>query len=240
MEAYVCGKCGQSYSSKEYKESRFCRNCGSFLFSRKRDRSSFTSRKGDPTHAEMIAEAIKELREPFTTRQIINIVLQKFSVIRPINPDSLGTDIAGCCANLKSHYSLPDLPILLVSVGRGLYRRYDPKKDKDLPSRVDMPDTALKVDEMTKVEESGLVHDIEKAQKIGRILYELFRTRSGFFKKYEMPEYVLPETVKEGSVEHACYLTYIVSIDYQTDAVKLWQKARHTYIGHQSISIQEF
>jgi len=71
------------------------------------------------THAEMISEVIKELREPFTTKEIVDAVVRKYSRIRPINRQSLGTDIAGCCANLRSHRHLPDLPVFLVSVGRG-------------------------------------------------------------------------------------------------------------------------
>jgi endonuclease III len=44
-----------------------------------------------------------------------------------------------------------------------------------------------------------------------------------------MPEYVLPRNLKEGSREHALFLTYVISIDYMTDAVKLWKKSRGAY-----------
>ena len=230
---YFCRKCVRPHSSEEYEESRFCRNCGTFLIGEKRTRISSTSRNGGPTHAEMIADVIEELREPFTTQQIVNAVLEKFSAVRPINSDSLRTDIAGCCVNLSSRYSLPDLPSLLVSVGRGLYRRYDPEKDKDLAFGLDVTKVAFKFDEMTKkIEESEIFEDLEKARKIGGVLYDLFKTKTGFFKDYEMPEYVLPENIEEGTVEHAWYLTYIISVDYQTDAVKLWKNARRTYLNH--------
>jgi len=36
-----------------------------------------------------------------------------------------------------------------------------------------------------------------------------------------MPEYMLPDSLVEGPREHALYLTFIISIDYMTDAVKL-------------------
>ena len=39
-----------------------------------------------------------------------------------------------------------------------------------------------------------------------------------------MPEYQLPRNLKAGSREHALYLTYVISIDYMTDAEKLWSK----------------
>jgi len=44
-----------------------------------------------------------------------------------------------------------------------------------------------------------------------------------------MPEYILSDNLVEGSKEHALYLTFIVSIDYMTDAVKLWSNARGAY-----------
>lgn len=44
-----------------------------------------------------------------------------------------------------------------------------------------------------------------------------------------MPEYIIPETLKHGSREHALYLTYIISIDYMVNAVILWKNAREEY-----------
>ena len=125
-DTYICRKCRRLHSLKEYNESKFCQNCDTFLSGGK---SSLSARDG-PTHAEMIADVIKELQEPFSTQQIKNAVKRKFSAIRSIDLDSLGTDIAGCCINLKSHNSLPDLPLILKSVRRGWYIRYEPRKDK--------------------------------------------------------------------------------------------------------------
>jgi len=80
----------------------------------------------------MIDSISKTLSQPFTKKQLINAIKEKYGKMRRINVDSLGTDIAGCCVNLKSHRSLPDLPLILVSLGRGTYRRYNPKTDKQL------------------------------------------------------------------------------------------------------------
>jgi hypothetical protein len=85
-----------------------------------------------PTHAEMIATVTSSLNEPFTTKQIIKAIVDDYSKIRPINEDSLRTDIAGCCVNLKSYKHLPDLPNLLVSISRGRYRRFNPAEDSRL------------------------------------------------------------------------------------------------------------
>jgi len=68
-----------------------------------------------------------------------------------------------------------------------------------------------------------------KAIKIAGRLYNQFYNRSGFFKDYSMPEYLLPKNLQEGSKEHALFLTYVISIDYMTDAVKLWKKSRGAY-----------
>jgi len=71
--------------------------------------------------------------------------------------------------------------------------------------------------------------DDGKALKIAERLLDQFYNRKGFFKDYTMPEYVLPRNLKEGTREHALFLTYVISIDYMTDAVKLWKKSRGAY-----------
>jgi endonuclease III len=68
-----------------------------------------------------------------------------------------------------------------------------------------------------------------RAIKIAGRLFTEFYNRMGFFKDYSMPEYVLPRSLKEGTREHALFLTYVVSIDYMTDAEKLWKKSRGAY-----------
>lgn len=71
--------------------------------------------------------------------------------------------------------------------------------------------------------------DINKATNIARILYEQFKNKSGFFKGYEMPEYVPPSGLDKTSREYALYLTYVIAIDFQTNAVKLWSRARSLF-----------
>ena len=65
-----------------------------------------------------------------------------------------------------------------------------------------------------------------KAIDIAKILLDLIEQRHWLVS---MPEYQLPRNLKPGSREHALYLTYVISIDYMTDAEKLWQKARGAY-----------
>ena len=74
--------------------------------------------------------------------------------------------------------------------------------------------------------------DYSKAFKIGRRLLDQFYNRKGFFADYSMPEYVLPRNLKKGTREHALFLTYVISIDYMTDAEKLWKRSRGAYELH--------
>ena len=71
--------------------------------------------------------------------------------------------------------------------------------------------------------------DGSKAVKIAEKLLDLFYNRKGFFQNYSMPEYILPRNLVKGSREHALYLTYVISIDYMTDAEKLWRNSRGAY-----------
>ncbi len=85
---------------------------------------------------------------------------------------------------------------------------------------------------MKKRFETEFAIDNLKAVKIAGKLQDLFYNRRGFFKDYSMPEYILPRNLKDGSKEHALYLTYVISIDYMTDAEKLWKKSRGAYELH--------
>ncbi len=71
--------------------------------------------------------------------------------------------------------------------------------------------------------------DPGKATLIAQRLYNQFYNRTGFFASYDMPEYILPENLEHGSKEHGLYLTYVISIDYMTDAERLWRRSRGTY-----------
>ena len=71
--------------------------------------------------------------------------------------------------------------------------------------------------------------DEVKAIDISRRLLDQFCQQKGFFKEYSMPEYILPSNLEKGSREHALYLTYVISIDYMTNAEKLWRNARDNF-----------
>lgn len=71
--------------------------------------------------------------------------------------------------------------------------------------------------------------DCVKAFKIAERLFDQFYSQKGFFADYSMPEYVLPRNLKEGTKEHALFLTYVISIDYMIDAEKLWKRSRGAY-----------
>ena len=71
--------------------------------------------------------------------------------------------------------------------------------------------------------------DDGRASKIAERLFDQFYNRKGIFADYLMPEYVLPRNLREGTREHALYLTYVISIDKLTDAEKLWRKSRGSY-----------
>lgn len=85
---------------------------------------------------------------------------------------------------------------------------------------------------MKRKSEVDFAIDNSKAFKIAERLQDQFYSRKGFFAGYSMPEYVLPRNLKEGTKEHALFLTYVISIDYMTDAEKLWQRSRGAYELH--------
>ena len=82
-----------------------------------------------------------------------------------------------------------------------------------------------------KFEVEFAIDDV-KASQIAERLFDQFYNQKGFFADYSMPEYVLPRNLKERTREHALFLTYVISIDYMTDAEKLWKKSRGTYEFH--------
>ena len=79
---------------------------------------------------------------------------------------------------------------------------------------------------MKRTHSVDFIIDSNKAEQIGSLIHDQFYKKKGFFEGYEMPEYILPSNLVEGSKEHALYLTYVISIDYMTNAVKLWQRSR--------------
>jgi endonuclease III len=82
---------------------------------------------------------------------------------------------------------------------------------------------------MSRKYEVKFAIDSVKALKIAGMLYNQFYNHQSIFEDYSMPEYVLPRNLKEGTKEHALFFTYVISIDYMTDAVRLWKRARGAY-----------
>jgi hypothetical protein len=74
--------------------------------------------------------------------------------------------------------------------------------------------------------------DVERAENIGKILHNDFQKRIGYFTGYIMPEYSYPKNIVQGSREQALYFTYVISVDKQTNAVKLWQNAGRIFENH--------
>ena len=71
-------------------------------------------------------------------------------------------------------------------------------------------------------------YDVELATEIGKVLHEQFSTKTGYFEGHVMPEYIMPD-IEPGSREMALYYTYVLALDYQTDAHKLWRNSRNQY-----------
>ena len=70
--------------------------------------------------------------------------------------------------------------------------------------------------------------DVEKGKKLAKALHDGFST-IGILGHTEMPEDILPEGVKRGSLEHIFFITLTVSIDYQRDANLLWDVSRRSF-----------
>jgi hypothetical protein len=81
----------------------------------------------------------------------------------------------------------------------------------------------------TILSEYNLEKDVERCKAVAKILYTRFNnSNEGIFGHTDMPEEILPESVKEGSYEHLMFITLTVSIDYQRDALDLWKASRQT------------
>lgn len=70
--------------------------------------------------------------------------------------------------------------------------------------------------------------DPNRGREVAVLLYESFLTTDIHSHK-SMPEDEPPEGVTRGSYEHMMFITLTVSIDYQRDAVQLWNNSRMTY-----------
>ena len=80
-------------------------------------------------------------------------------------------------------------------------------------------------------DDSVFEYNTELATEIGSILHEQFSTKTMYFEGHVMPEYIMPD-IEPGSRELALYYTYILAVDYQTDAHRLWRNSRSQYERH--------
>jgi len=67
-----------------------------------------------------------------------------------------------------------------------------------------------------------------KGKRIAERLYNTF-FMEGIFERADMPEDALPSGVKKGSLEHVLFITLTVSIEYQREALLLWENSRKTF-----------
>lgn len=79
---------------------------------------------------------------------------------------------------------------------------------------------------------ANIILDVKRAENIGIVLFHDFQNKTGYFTGYVMPEYSYPKNIKEGSLEQALYFTYVISVDKQTNAVKLWRNAGRVFEKH--------
>ena len=68
----------------------------------------------------------------------------------------------------------------------------------------------------------------QKGCMLAKLLYTTFRSE-GIHGQSAIPEDLLPEGVARGSREHLLFITLTVAIDYQRDAVALWNSSRFTF-----------
>ena len=70
--------------------------------------------------------------------------------------------------------------------------------------------------------------DVERGQWAAELLHTAFSS-TGIHGQTAMPEDLLPTGVARGSLDHLLFITLTVAIDYQRDAIILWQSSRDTF-----------
>lgn len=70
--------------------------------------------------------------------------------------------------------------------------------------------------------------DLPRGKKLAELLYHKF-LNEGIHGRTDMPEDEPPEGVARGSIEHICFITFTVAIDYMRDAPTLWNNSRLTF-----------
>ena len=70
--------------------------------------------------------------------------------------------------------------------------------------------------------------DSQRGKAVAELLYNAFST-TGILGRKDMPEDVLPDGVKRGSLEHLMFITLTVAIDYQRNAPSLWESSKRSF-----------
>jgi hypothetical protein len=70
--------------------------------------------------------------------------------------------------------------------------------------------------------------DPNRGRQLADLLFHKF-LNEGIHGRTDMPEDEPPEGVTRGSLEHLCFITFTVAIDYMRDAPTLWNNSRLTF-----------
>jgi len=70
--------------------------------------------------------------------------------------------------------------------------------------------------------------DPVRGEQLADLLYHKFQNE-GIHGRTDMPEDEPPKGVTRGSIEHLCFITFTVAIDYMRDAPTLWNNSRATF-----------
>ncbi len=70
--------------------------------------------------------------------------------------------------------------------------------------------------------------DYEKGRVLADLLYMAFQS-NGIHGQTVMPEDLIPNGITQGSREHLLFITLTVAIDYQRDAMALWNSSRRSF-----------
>ena len=76
--------------------------------------------------------------------------------------------------------------------------------------------------------ETMITTDITRGRKLAELLHSAFAT-NGIHGRNKMPEDLPPTGVERGSLEHVLFITLTVAIDYQRDALALWDSSRRSF-----------
>ncbi|MCK4929146.1 MAG: hypothetical protein KAR76_05370 [Methanosarcinales archaeon] len=94
------------------------------------------------------------------------------------------------------------------------------------PTATDLRSIIIKINK--RHDTMTIEKDIKKGKQLAKYIHDSFATH-GILGHKAMPEDILPEGIDKGSLEHLMFITLTVSIDYQRDAMALWENSRKTF-----------